>query len=90
MCKSKKVYVCYKNNFYKKDLIAVRIKSIISRSDLSLSQFASKLINKNKKKLPKSTLNSYVRGLAVPPISILEQIAEIGNTTVNWIYTGKE
>ncbi|MEK5149077.1 helix-turn-helix transcriptional regulator [Psychrobacillus sp. FSL K6-4615] len=68
-----------------KEQVAKRLQEIRSRSYLSISEFGKKIGNVNK-----STMNSYLRGIALPPRERLLRIAFLADTSVNWILWGDE
>ena len=74
-----------------KKVIGKRIKQIKNSHipPLSLAEFGAKLRNKDGYPIPKGTVDSWGRGLCMPPREVVEQIAHIGNVTTEWIYTGK-
>ncbi|MEB9569107.1 XRE family transcriptional regulator [Bacillus cereus] len=57
---------------------------------LSLIELGAKLKNNKGLPIPKGTVNSWIRGLDIPSKEVIEQLALIGNVTLEWIYTGKE
>lgn len=68
-----------------KEKVAGRLKEIRSSLNLTISEFGDKI-----GKIPKGTVNSWLRGLALPPKEKLERIAILSNTTSSWILWGKE
>lgn len=65
-----------------KTVVAERIKKVREESGLSIANMAERL------GISKSTLNSYIRGLALPPKEIVEKIAQITDVSSEWIYYG--
>lgn len=65
-----------------KTVVAERIKKIREESGLSIANMAERL------GISKSTFNSYIRGLALPPKEIVEKIAYITDVSSEWIYYG--
>ncbi|MGE7953167.1 helix-turn-helix domain-containing protein [Lysinibacillus xylanilyticus] len=65
-----------------KIVVAERIKKIREDSGLSIANVAERL------GISKSTLNSYIRGLALPPEEIVEKIAQMSDVSSDWIYHG--
>lgn len=65
-----------------KNKVAERIKYIKEALGISLSQMAEKI------GISKSTLNSYIRALALPPESVVESISDISKYSKEWIYYG--
>ncbi|ACM15826.1 predicted transcriptional regulator (plasmid) [Bacillus cereus Q1] len=57
---------------------------------LNLVELGAKLKNKKGLSIPKGTVNSWIRGLSLPSIEIVQQLALIGDVTPEWIYTGTE
>ena len=64
--------------------VAKRLYDIKLQLNLSFSHFGDKI------GVSKSTVNSWVRGLALPPMDKLRRIAFLANTTVDWILWGDE
>lgn len=64
--------------------VAARLKVIQSENKLSISEMAKVL------KIPKATLNSYLRGLALPPLPVAEKIISnfCRGLKVEWLYYG--
>ncbi|WP_198285151.1 helix-turn-helix domain-containing protein [Bacillus cereus] len=79
-----------KKSLNKKE-VGKRIKQIIDgrHSSLSIAELGNRLVKKDGYSVPKSTVNSWIRGLSLPPVYIGEQLASLGNTTVEWIYYGE-
>lgn len=73
----------------KKD-VGKRIKQIKENYNppISLKDFGDLLIDEKGKTISKGTVDSWMRGLGIPSKSTIEQIAQLGNTTVSWIYWG--
>ncbi|ONG86785.1 hypothetical protein BKK40_25780 [Bacillus cereus] len=73
----------------KKD-VGKRIKQIKENYNppISLKDFGDLLIDEKGKTISKGTVDSWMRGLGIPPKSTLQQIARLGNTTISWIYWG--
>lgn len=72
------------NNLMKPDrkLVGDRIRIVKNELGSSLAEFGARLgINK-------STLNSYMRGYALAPIEIIEQLSLISDKPVEWFYYG--
>jgi len=65
-----------------KENVAERLKLIRKDLGWTIEMMA------NRVGLTKGTFNSYLRGLALPPKSIVEKIAEIGDVSIDWIYHG--
>lgn len=65
--------------------VANRLKEIRSDLSLSMSEFGLRIGN-----VKKSTVNSWIRGLALPPTDKVQRIALISNTTPEWILWGDE
>lgn len=72
--------------------IGQRIKQIKESHipPLTLAEFGAKLRNNDGYPIPKGTVDSWGRGFGIPKPEIIEQIALLGNVTMEWIYTGKE
>lgn len=71
----------------KKAEIGKRIQEIINRKGMSQSEFAELLLNDstcNKK------VSDWVRGVNLPKVDILIEIARIGEVTLDWLLTGRE
>lgn len=71
----------------KKAEIGKRIQEIINRKGMSQSEFAELLLNDstcNKK------VSDWVRGVNLPKVDILIEIAQIGGVTLDWLLTGRE
>lgn len=70
--------------------VGKRIKTIKEtyKPPISLSDFGELLIDEKGNRLSKGTVNSWMRGLALPPVNLVEQIAKLGDTTTDWIYWG--
>ncbi|MFY0521073.1 helix-turn-helix domain-containing protein [Lysinibacillus sp. UGB7] len=68
----------------KKQKVAARLKAIQKENILPLSEMAKVL------EIPKSTLNSYLRGLALPPLPVAEKVMGLCHRglTVEWFYYG--
>ncbi|WP_336046936.1 helix-turn-helix domain-containing protein [Solibacillus ferritrahens] len=66
----------------KKQDVAQRIKKIRENSGLSIAIMAERI------GISKSTLNSYIRGLALPPENIVEKISLFTDIPKDWIYYG--
>ncbi|MCB5237156.1 helix-turn-helix domain-containing protein [Niallia circulans] len=64
-----------------KEKVAIRLKAIQKEYSLSLSEMAMLL------EIPKATLNSYLRGLALPPLSVVEKF-NFSDLDVEWLYYG--
>lgn len=62
-----------------------RLKQLRLRLNLSISQFGLKIGN-----IPKGTVNSWERGLALPPHDRLTRIAFLAETTPKWILWGDD
>ncbi|MFG3435040.1 helix-turn-helix domain-containing protein [Lysinibacillus fusiformis] len=64
--------------------VAARLKAIQKENILSLSEMAILL------EINKSTLNSYLRGLALPPLPVAEKVMKLCSRglTVEWFYYG--
>lgn len=62
--------------------VAERIKKIREDSGLSIANMAERL------GISKSTLNSYIRALALPPEEIVDKISITTNVPKEWIYYG--
>lgn len=65
--------------------VAKRLQDIRSNLNLSLSEFGNKIGN-----IPKGTVNSWERGLAIPPRDKLLRIAFLAETSIKWILWGEE
>lgn len=65
--------------------VAIRLKEIRSTLNLSLTEFGNRIGN-----VPKGTVNSWLRGLALPPRDKLLRIAFLSKTSINWILWGRE
>lgn len=65
-----------------KDLVALRINTIRSDLGLSIGVMAEKI------GISKSTLNSYIRALAMPPERIVYKISILSGRSIEWIYFG--
>ncbi|WP_242227310.1 helix-turn-helix domain-containing protein [Bacillus cereus group sp. BfR-BA-01315] len=70
--------------------VGSRIKYIKEnyRPPVSLNDFGNLLVDQKGEHISRGTLNSWMRGLAYPPHYLVEQIAELGGTTPDWIYWG--
>ncbi|TKI39932.1 helix-turn-helix transcriptional regulator [Bacillus mycoides] len=70
--------------------VGKRIKQIIAKQDypLSYAELGKRLVNKKGKAVPKATVHSWIRGLALPSLDIIKQLALLGDTTVEWVYQG--
>ena len=64
--------------------VGKRIRAIRLRLNITFTEFGEKL------GVPKSTVNSWIRGLALPPKEKLTQLALMGGTSINWILWGDE
>lgn len=73
----------------KKD-VGKRIKQIKENYNppISLKDFGDLLIDEKGKNISKGTVDSWMRGMGIPPKSTIEQVALLGNTTADWIYWG--
>ncbi len=69
---------------YNKDLVASRINEIRSELGLSIGAMAEHI------GISKSTLNSYIRALAMPPEAIVNKISIMSGKSTEWIYYGGE
>ena len=67
----------------KKEQVAQRIIHIKEILGLSLAKLAE-IVG-----VPKGTFNSYTRGLAVPPESVVKKLSEISSYPIDWIYYGE-
>lgn len=67
-----------------KEQVAIRLKEIRKKLNLSIAEFGERI------GVPKATVNSWIRGLALPPKEKVHRIALIANTTSNWILWGSE
>lgn len=67
-----------------KDLVAVRLNEIRDELGLSIAAMAEKL------GISKSTLNSYIRALAVPPEEIIYKVSIMSGKSIEWIKFGDE
>lgn len=65
--------------------VAIRLKEIRSTLNLTLTEFGNRIGN-----VPKGTVNSWLRGLALPPRDKLLRIAFLSNTSINWILWGRK
>lgn len=65
--------------------VANRLKEIRTLLNLSISEFGEAIGN-----VPKSTVNSWLRGLALPPKEKIELIAFLADTNSDWILWGDE
>jgi len=65
-----------------KDIVAIRINEIRVDLDLSIAGMAEKL------NISKSTLNSYIRALAMPPKDILYKISIMSGKSIEYICYG--
>lgn len=68
-----------------KQLVAARIKSIKEGLGLSFTEMGRELGG-----LPKTTVSSWARGLALPPKDIVSKLAEISGMSETWILHGVE
>lgn len=64
--------------------VSSRLRDIRLDLNLSISEFGDKI------GVPKGTVNSWLRGLALPPKEKLLRIALLSNTSINYILWGKE
>lgn len=67
-----------------RDAVAERLKIIRKDLNLSIADMADKI------GIKKSTLNSYIRALAMPPEIIVNKISVISGKNREWIYYGDE
>lgn len=67
-----------------KELVAVRINEIRDELNLSIGIMAEKL------GISKSTLNSYIRAIAMPPEEIIYKISIMSGKSIEWIKFGEE
>lgn len=67
-----------------KQAVAERIKIIRNDLNLSIAGMAEKI------GISKSTLNSYIRALAMPPEDLVEKISIMSGSSKEWIYYGDE
>ncbi|MFJ7841282.1 helix-turn-helix domain-containing protein [Lysinibacillus sphaericus] len=67
-----------------KELVAVRINEIRDELNLSIGIMAEKL------GISKSTLNSYIRAIAMPPEDIIYKISIMSGKSIEWIKFGEE
>lgn len=65
-----------------KEKVGQRIKMVKERLDLSFTELGNRL------GLKKPTINSYVQGYALAPISVIEQLASITSKPAGWFYFG--
>lgn len=70
--------------------VGKRIKFIKENHNppISLSEFGQILKNTDGKSISKGTVDSWTRGFGIPAQSVIEQIALLGNTTIDWVYWG--
>ncbi|MGR6899380.1 helix-turn-helix domain-containing protein [Rummeliibacillus sp. BSL5] len=73
----------------KKD-VGKRIKLIKENHNppISLKDFGELLKDEKGGNISKGTVDSWMRGLGIPSKLTIEQIAQLGNTTIDWIYWG--
>ncbi|PEB54598.1 hypothetical protein COO03_04990 [Bacillus sp. AFS098217] len=69
--------------------VGKRIIQIMGRKNLTYEGLGKRLVNKEGNPVPKGTVYSWKRGLALPSLDIVKQLALLGDTTVEWIYQGK-
>lgn len=67
-----------------KDLVAVRLNEIRDELGLSIAAMAEKL------GISKSTLNSYIRAIAMPPEEIIYKVSIMSGKSIEWIKFGEE
>jgi len=67
-----------------KDLVAVRLIEIRDELGLSIAAMAEKL------GISKSTFNSYIRALAMPPEEIIYKVSIMSGKSIEWIKFGEE
>lgn len=68
-----------------KQQVGKRLKEIRLILNISLSEFGNKIGH-----VPKGTVNSWERGLALPPRDKLLRIAFLANTSIKWLLWGEE
>ncbi|WP_079523160.1 helix-turn-helix domain-containing protein [Solibacillus isronensis] len=62
--------------------VGLRLKVLKDTLGISLAEFAERIES------TKGTFNSYLRGVALPPETIVDKIAIVTNATKEWIYFG--
>lgn len=66
----------------KKELVAQRLKLLKSKSRMTVEAFAEKV------GAHKSNINTYMRGVALPPQDVVNRIAKFSGVYPDWIYYG--
>lgn len=66
-----------------KNFVAIRLKEIKKKSDLTIDMFALKVDS------TKTKMNSYMRGVSLPPEDTVQKIANVFNVDKKWLYFGE-
>ena len=65
-----------------RDSVANRLKSIKEEMGISISGMAEQVGS------TKTKMNSYLRGVSLPPAEVVNKICELANVTEQWLYYG--